>query len=78
MIRPTLTYLNTDEYNQGFCYYPFMVNLAICNWSCNTLDDTSDRICVPNKTEDVNLDVLNMIKRIMNQKHQQNIYHRNL
>ena len=39
-----------------------MINLV--NGSCNTLDDLSDRICVPNKTEDVNLSVFNMIIRI--------------
>ena len=34
-------------------YYPFMVNLGRCNGSCNTLNDLSSRIYVPNKTEDV-------------------------
>ena len=27
MTRPTLTNLNTDEYNHGLRHYPFMVNL---------------------------------------------------
>ena len=35
-----------------------MVNLDRCTESCNTLDDPSGRICVPNKTEDANLSVL--------------------
>ena len=39
MNRPTLIDLNPDEYNQGFCYYPFIVNLERCNGRCNTLDD---------------------------------------
>ena len=30
------------------------VNLGRCNWGCNTHDD----VCLPNKTEDVNLNVL--------------------
>ena len=29
------------------------------NGSCNTFDDLPSRICVPNKTEDVNLNELN-------------------
>ena len=29
--------------------------------SCNTLNDLSSKVCVPNKTEDLNLSVLNMI-----------------
>ena len=54
MTRHTIIGLNHDKYNQGLCYYPFMVNLDKCNGSCNnTLDDPSNRICVPNKTKHV-------------------------
>ena len=38
-----------------------MVDLDGCNGSCNSLDNPSGRIWVPNKTEDVNLSVFNMI-----------------
>ena len=38
-----------------------MVNLNRCNGSCNSLNDTSNKICVPNKIEDLNLNVFNMI-----------------
>ena len=55
-----------------------MVSLDRCNGSCKTLDDISSGICVPNKTEDVNLSVFNIIARITNQKHFRNIYHANL
>ena len=41
-------------------YYPFMINLDRCNGSCNTLDDPSDKICVPNETENLNLRVFNI------------------
>ena len=34
MTRPTLIYLNPDEYNHGLGYYKFMVNLDRCNGSC--------------------------------------------
>ena len=40
-----------------------------CNGSCSTLDDPSGKICVQNKTKDVNLSVFNIIRRKMNQKH---------
>ena len=59
MNRTTLIGLNPAEYNQGFHYYPFIVNLDRCNWSCNTLNDTSGKISVPNKKED--LGVFNII-----------------
>ena len=43
-------------------YYPFVTGLDSCNGNCNTLDDSSVKICVPNKTEDVNFKVFNMIR----------------
>ena len=30
-------------------YYPFGVNLDRCTGSCNTLNDLSNRVCVPKK-----------------------------
>ena len=41
-----------------------MVSLDRCNGSCNTLDNPADRICVPNKTEDINWNVFNVITTI--------------
>ena len=46
-------------------FYPFAVNLDRCNGSCITIDDLSSRMCVPNKTGEVNLSAFNMIRRIM-------------
>ena len=69
MIRATLIDLNSDEYNQGFSQYLFMVNLDRCNGIYNAFDNASSKICVPNKIEDVNLSVFNIITRT-NQKHQ--------
>ena len=54
MTRPTNIDLNPDEYNQGLCYYSFMVKLNIGNGSYNALNDTFGRICVADKTEDIN------------------------
>ena len=68
MTRPILIDLNSDEYNQGLRYYPFLVNLDTCNGSSNIVDGLSDRICVPNKTEDVNLSVFNIITRTKESK----------
>ena len=64
MTRPTPIDLNSIEYNQGLCYYPFMTKLDRRNESCNTLDDPSSRICVASKTDDINLNVFNMTTRI--------------
>ena len=54
-IEPTLINLHpseySQEYNQDLHYYPFAVKLDKCVGSCNTANDLSNRVCVPNKTE---------------------------
>ena len=52
-----------------------MVKLDSCNGSCNTLDDLPNRICVPNKIENVTLSVFTMIIRINESKTLTNIWH---
>ena len=59
-IQPTLINLHPNEYSQEFHYYPFAVKLDRCVESCNTFDDLSNKVCVPNKTEDLNLSIFNM------------------
>ena len=44
--------------------YPFAVNLDRRMGSCNILNDLSNRVCVPNKTENLKLSVFNMITGI--------------
>ena len=55
--------IHTDEYYVGLHYFPFMVNSDGRNGNCNSLNSPFDRICVPIKTEDVNVCVFNMITR---------------
>ena len=57
--QPTLINLHPSEYNQQSHYYPFMVKLDICAWSCNNRNDLSNRVCVQNKT-DLSIHVFNM------------------
>ena len=64
MIQPTLIKLHPNEYNPESCYYPFAVKLERCDGSCNTLNNLSNKECVPNKTEYLNLSVFNMITGI--------------
>ena len=45
-----------------------MVNLDICVGNCNTFNDLSNKVCVPKKTEDVNLNIFNMITGINESK----------
>ena len=58
MIQPTL-----------IDYHSFAVKLDRCVGSCSTLNDLSNKVCVPNKTENLNLSVFNVITGINDQKH---------
>ena len=48
--------------------YRFVVKLDRCVRSCNTLNNVSNKVCVPNKTDDLNLTVFNMIAGINESK----------
>ena len=54
MAQLTLTNLHPNEYIKGLLYYyPFSVNLDRCMGSCNSLNDLSNKVCVPNRIEDL-------------------------
>ena len=60
-IQHALVNLHPNEYTQRLCYFPFTVNLDRQVGSCNTLNDLSKKVCVPNETEDLHLSVFRMI-----------------
>ena len=67
-IQPTLINPNPNEYSQELYYYPFAVKLDRCIGSCNTLNDLSNKVSVPNKIEDLNIHVFNMTTGINESK----------
>ena len=68
MTQPTFINLHPNEYSQEIQYCPFPVKLDRCVGSSNTLNDLSNKVCVPNKTEDLNLCVFCMITGINESK----------
>ena len=56
--------LNPNEHH----YYLFIVSLERCNKNYNSLDNPFGRICVPNKTANVNLKLFNIITEINKSK----------
>ena len=66
-IQSTLINLRTNQFSQELNCYTLVVKLARCLGSCNTLNDLSNKVCVPNKREDINIHVLNMIAEKLNQ-----------
>ena len=67
-IQPTFINLHPNEYSQEFHYYPFSVKLDRCVESCDNLNDLSNKVCVPNKTEHLNVNLFNMITGINESK----------
>ena len=49
-IQPALINWHPNKYSQEFDCYPFSVKLDRCVGSCNTLNDLSNKACIPNKT----------------------------
>ena len=68
IIRPTLTDLSPDDYNQALHYFPFTVYLDRCNGICTSFDEQTGKICVPNIAHVVNINVVSMITRINESK----------
>ena len=60
--------LNPNEYSQEFHYYRFAVKFNKCVGICNSMNDLSNEVCIPNKTEDLNLSMFNMNTRINESK----------
>ena len=66
--EPTHIILHFNEYSQEFDHYPFAAKLDRCVGSCNTLNDLSNKVCIPNKTNDLNLSVFHIITAINESK----------
>ena len=67
-IQPTDINLHPNEYIQEFHHYLFLVKLDISVGRCNTLYDLSNKACISNKTEDLNLSLFNTIAGIKEYK----------
>ena len=66
MIQPSLINLYPNEYSQELHYYPHAVKVDRCVRSFNTFNDLSNKVCVPSKSEDINIYVFNMITEHFN------------
>ena len=63
MTQPTLIDLYPNKYSQEFHCYPFAIKLDRCVGRCNTNTNTN-KVCVLNEREDLNLSISNMITGI--------------
>ena len=68
MIETTLISLHPNECSQEIQSYSFVVKLDRYVGSFGTLNGLSNKVCVPNKTEDLNLNIFNIINGINESK----------
>ena len=61
MIQPALINFHPYQHNHSLRYYHFVVNLDRHVGLCNTFNELFKKACVPNKTEDLNIGIFNMI-----------------
>ena len=57
-----------NEFSQKFHYYPFTSNLGIRVGNSTTLNGLCNKVCIPNKRENLNLNVPNIINGINESK----------
>ena len=60
MFRPNIIDINANE--PVFCPYSIKVNK--CSGSCNTINDSFAKLCVPGITKNINVKVFNLMARI--------------
>ena len=58
-ITPEIINLNINEP----IFYPYSININRCKGSCNTINDTYAKICVPDQIKDTNAKVVNLMLR---------------
>ena len=58
-VRPEIISINSNN----SMFYPFSVKINKCSSNCNNINDPYPRICVPDVTKDLNVEVFNLLSR---------------
>ena len=56
-IRSEIISVNTNEP----MFYPYSITVNNCKGSCNTINDTYAKLCVPDTIKNLNVEVFNLI-----------------
>ena len=60
MSRPKIIDFNKDE----SIFYPLSIKVNKCGGSCNNINDSIAKLCVPDIVKDMNVKVFNLLARI--------------
>ena len=64
-VRPGTINLNSNEP----AFYPFSIKTSECSGSCNNINDSYAKICVPDVVKNLNVKVFNLILRTNETRH---------
>ena len=58
-VRPAIMNININER----LFYPYSILVSKCSGSCNNINNSQAKLCVPDVIKDMNIKVLNIISR---------------
>ena len=64
-VRPQIVNVNSDEP----VFYPFSIKTSKCSGSCNNINDSFAKICVPDIVKYLNIKVFNLMSRTNETRH---------
>ena len=64
-IRIEIINLNTNEP----MFYPYSIKINKCKGSCNTINDSYAKICVPDEIKNTNVKIFNLMSRTNETRH---------
>ena len=63
--RPQIVNVNSDEP----VFYPFSIEISKCSGSCNNINDSYAKMCVPDDVKNLNVKVFNLMSRTNETRH---------
>ena len=70
-VRPEIIIVNSIEP----VFYSFSIKTSKCGGSCNNINDSHAKICVPDVIKDLNVKVFNLISRTSETRHKNGMKH---
>ena len=64
-VRPQIVNVNSDEP----VFFPFSIKINKCNGSCNNINDSYAKMCVPDVVKNLNVKVFNLMSRTIEARH---------
>ena len=64
-VRPEIINVNSNKP----VFYPFSIKTSKCSSSCNNINDSYAKICVPDVVKDLNVKVFNLMLRTNETRH---------